>query len=506
MVFTGFIFGRSPVVKGFAGVDMSDRHGSSTSSNQQCSRQVVHPPFSTRTLGHPSLMPLYMAAMGSAHHPWRPHQQPVPVLTPSEVFYTDPTGPPGRRVPNTVTELQTLCLPSQVFEYFQLNTPRPIMSSCPAPPIRRDPFRTQTHPTRDLGSNSWTRDHLRRPINPIPTPFLARPRERGPNRAVIQLTLEEDQAITNLLKLYHHHSPCPEVTPTSASTQVDTSEETSSVNNLSLVEEMGHTANLSLVEEMGHTANLSLVEEMGHTANLSLVEEMGHTANLSLVEEMGHTANLSLVEEMGHTANLSLVEEMGHTANLSLVEEMGHTANLSLVEEMGHTANLSLVEEMGHTANLSLVEEMGHTANLSLVEEMGHTANLSLVEEMGHTANFCPAEEMGLFHREDQVVASAIGFSEHLQSCDEVWSVQSVVPQERVTERRIRDVSMMERIVSESEGTAVDALLGLYDLSATTTPLDLSATPLDLSATPHDLSATPMPHARRGPCISSIYL
>ncbi|XP_041739981.1 uncharacterized protein LOC121572122 [Coregonus clupeaformis] len=226
---------------------MSDRHGSSGKVNSP--RQVVLPPFSNRTLHHPSFLPLYMAAMGSAQYPWRPHQQPVPVMTPSEFFYTDPTMHRGRRVPNIVTELQ-------VFECFQLNTPRPIMSSCPAPLVRPDPFRTQPHPTRDLGGHTWRRDHPHLPITPRPRPLAPRPRERGQSRAVIQLTLEEDQAITNLLKLHHQEPVHPEVTTAVTSTQVDCPEGTSPVDHTSTLSQLSvgqfiPTSNPSPAEEMG---------------------------------------------------------------------------------------------------------------------------------------------------------------------------------------------------------------------------------------------------------------
>ncbi|XP_055793000.1 uncharacterized protein LOC129864722 [Salvelinus fontinalis] len=230
---------------------MSDRHGSSAKFNSP--RQVVLPPFSNRTLHHPSFLPLYMAAMGSAQYPWRPHQQPedrtgappplsVPVMTPSEFFYTDPTMRRGQRVPNIVTELQ-------VFECFQLNTPRPIMSSCPAPPVRPDPFRSQAHPTRDLGGHTWRRDPPHLPITP-------RPRERGRSQAVIQLSLEEDQAITNLLKLHHQKPAHPEVTTAVISTQVACPEGTSPVD---------HTSTLSQpsVCQSIPTTKPSLAEEMG---------------------------------------------------------------------------------------------------------------------------------------------------------------------------------------------------------------------------------------------------
>lgn len=77
----------------------------------------------------------------------------------------------------------------QVFDYFQLNTPPPVMSACPAPPTCPDPFRSGPYPTRDLGS-------LTLKVNPL-VPSV------HPCRVVLQLSQEEDQAITNLLKLHH---------------------------------------------------------------------------------------------------------------------------------------------------------------------------------------------------------------------------------------------------------------------------------------------------------------
>lgn len=81
----------------------------------------------------------------------------------------------------------------QVLECFQLNTPPPVMSSCIAPPVRPDPFRSAPHHSRDLGSPTVK-------VNPLlPAVQLC--------QVVIQLTQEEDQAITNLLKLHHEEPP-----------------------------------------------------------------------------------------------------------------------------------------------------------------------------------------------------------------------------------------------------------------------------------------------------------
>lgn len=66
------------------------------------------------------------------------------------------------------------------------------MSACMAPPNRPDPFRSEIHPIRDLGSST-----VKIQINHPTT---------HPRHVVVQLTQEEDDAITSLLKL-HHHDP-----------------------------------------------------------------------------------------------------------------------------------------------------------------------------------------------------------------------------------------------------------------------------------------------------------
>ncbi|XP_045921385.1 uncharacterized protein LOC123980873 isoform X1 [Micropterus dolomieu] len=159
-----------------------------SSSEGHCvrSRQPTLPPLCSRTLHHPSFLPLYMAARphgaGSSSQTVCP---PVHPITPAEVFYTDPTMGRGRRIPNIVRQLR-------VFDSFRLSTPPPVMTSCPAPPTRPDPFRSGPHPTRDLGSLTLKINTLHPPVQP--------------SRVVLQLSPEEDQAITNLLKL-HHQGP-----------------------------------------------------------------------------------------------------------------------------------------------------------------------------------------------------------------------------------------------------------------------------------------------------------
>ncbi|XP_035503401.2 uncharacterized protein LOC118318137 isoform X2 [Scophthalmus maximus] len=142
--------------------------------------QAVVPPFSTRTVRHPSLMPLCVAA-GFARQQRACDVPALQPITPEEIFYTDPTMSCGRRIPNISSDFE-------VFEFFRLNTPPPVMSACLAPPSRPDPFRSGSHPTRDLGSTDWRLNHIRSSAQP--------------SRAILQLTWEEDQAITNLLKLH----------------------------------------------------------------------------------------------------------------------------------------------------------------------------------------------------------------------------------------------------------------------------------------------------------------
>ncbi|XP_054456998.1 uncharacterized protein LOC129093112 [Anoplopoma fimbria] len=149
------------------------------------SRQPTLPPFSTRTLHHPSFLPMYMAAGFQHHHNDCSNQTVLPII-PAEFFYTDPTMSCGRRVPNIVSELR-------VFDCFQLNTPPPVMSAFPAPPTRPDPFRSGPHPIRDLGSLTFKVNALHLPVHP--------------SRVVLQLTQEEDQAVTNLLKLHLQEEP-----------------------------------------------------------------------------------------------------------------------------------------------------------------------------------------------------------------------------------------------------------------------------------------------------------
>ncbi|XP_034082182.1 uncharacterized protein LOC117552707 isoform X2 [Gymnodraco acuticeps] len=142
-------------------------------------RQPTLPPVSNRTLTHPSFMPLYLA-VGFTHQHADCGSLTVLPLGPAECFYSDPTLTCGR-------------IPNVVFECFELNTPPPVMSPCPAPPPCPDPFKFGPNPTRNLG-------HLTLEINNL-HPAV----QKG--QVVLQLTQEEDQAITNLLTLHYQEEP-----------------------------------------------------------------------------------------------------------------------------------------------------------------------------------------------------------------------------------------------------------------------------------------------------------
>ena len=91
--------------------------------------------------------------------------------------------------------LSTFISLPQLLDCFQLNTSPPVMSACLAPPASPDPFRSGTHPTVDLGTLSFIISTLHPPVQL--------------SRAVVQLTQEEDQTITHLLKLHHQEPPAP---------------------------------------------------------------------------------------------------------------------------------------------------------------------------------------------------------------------------------------------------------------------------------------------------------
>ncbi|XP_028994669.1 uncharacterized protein LOC114848379 [Betta splendens] len=150
---------------------------------QQSSRAAVLPPLSGRTLHHPSFLPHYTTAHFGRQRRNGHNQEAHPII-PAEFFYSDPAMCRGTRIHNEVTGLRVL-------EFFKLNTPPPVMSAGLATPNRPDPFGCGPHPMRDLGSASWMLPHLR-PVHP--------------RHVIVQLSQEEDQVITNLLKL-HHQSP-----------------------------------------------------------------------------------------------------------------------------------------------------------------------------------------------------------------------------------------------------------------------------------------------------------
>ncbi|XP_037832452.1 uncharacterized protein LOC112449778 [Kryptolebias marmoratus] len=124
--------------------------------------------------------------MDPAGFPLHLQNQTVNPIRPAELFYSDPTMSCGTRIWNNLTGIR-------VFSCSQLNAPPPVMSACVAPPNHPDPFRSGPHPIRDLGRPTW-RVQSGHP-------------EAQPHRAVVQLTPEEDQAITNLLKLHHQEAP-----------------------------------------------------------------------------------------------------------------------------------------------------------------------------------------------------------------------------------------------------------------------------------------------------------
>ncbi|XP_043954058.1 uncharacterized protein LOC122820571 [Gambusia affinis] len=148
-------------------------------------RQLVLPPISNRTLQHPSFLPLYMPT--SFYHTFQGDAHPGYPMSPVELFYTDPTLPCGRRIYNSLSR-------KMVFDCSQLNTPPPVMSACVAPASCPDPFRAGPHPTNNLGSPSWRLQGVHPP-------------QVQPRFVVIQLTQQEDQVITNLLKLHHQEAP-----------------------------------------------------------------------------------------------------------------------------------------------------------------------------------------------------------------------------------------------------------------------------------------------------------
>ncbi|XP_034532475.1 uncharacterized protein LOC117807332 isoform X2 [Notolabrus celidotus] len=154
-------------------------------SNRTLHHRPTLPPLSNRTLHHPSFHPLYMIS-GLENHNTHCYNHTVhPIITPAELFYTDPSMICGRRIPNVVSELRVL-------NCFQLNTPPPLMSACQAPSVHPDPFRSGPNPTVDLGGLTLKMDRLRPQVKP--------------SLLVLQITQEEDDTITNLLKL-HYQEP-----------------------------------------------------------------------------------------------------------------------------------------------------------------------------------------------------------------------------------------------------------------------------------------------------------
>ncbi|XP_042368614.1 uncharacterized protein LOC121962424 [Plectropomus leopardus] len=150
---------------------------------KQRSRRSTLPPYSNRTLHHPSSC--LCTWLQAFHTITRTLTAKLSPPSSQQSFSTlTPPWSVGGGSPNIVSDL--------VFDCFQLNTPPPVMSACLAPPARPDLFRSASHPTRDLGSLTFR----------INTLHVA----AHPNRVILQLTQEEDQALTHLLKL-HHQEP-----------------------------------------------------------------------------------------------------------------------------------------------------------------------------------------------------------------------------------------------------------------------------------------------------------
>ncbi|KAG5852070.1 uncharacterized protein LOC118224065 isoform X2 [Anguilla anguilla] len=163
--------------------------GTEHQQRQKNPHPVVLPTYSSRTLHHPSFLSLYMAVGPTQWNLQVPGYRGIalPAMIPSDFFYTDPTLPPGSRVSNGVTQLEA-------FECCQLNTPPPVMSIIADSPSRLDPFRARPYPTRDLGSQMWTWNSL--------STFTSRTAQ-GQILEIIQISAEEDEAITSLLKLHY---------------------------------------------------------------------------------------------------------------------------------------------------------------------------------------------------------------------------------------------------------------------------------------------------------------
>ncbi|XP_028652055.2 uncharacterized protein LOC114647613 isoform X2 [Erpetoichthys calabaricus] len=110
----------------------------------------------------------------------------VTPLTPSDFYYSDPGCPPGCRIPNIVTEYE-------VFDSFRLNTPPPIMAVCQAPSANQEePFAsTCSLPMSQLSQYSNHNGNE----NTAST-------DENQKLAVVQLSNDEDQAVTALMELW----------------------------------------------------------------------------------------------------------------------------------------------------------------------------------------------------------------------------------------------------------------------------------------------------------------
>ncbi|XP_051913926.1 uncharacterized protein LOC127595920 [Hippocampus zosterae] len=154
-------------------------------------RRAVEPPSSYRTLQQPSHMAEYEAA-GLGLSPrrqdlvWAPVWDRDSSSVPTASYYE--ATPWWGAIPHTVRPL------GPARSGLRLNTPPPIMCTSPAPPNRADPFPRGPHAFRVLGG-------------PAPMPCC----NGHPGRAVVQLSAEEDLAVTCLLKLGYRDPEDPQV-------------------------------------------------------------------------------------------------------------------------------------------------------------------------------------------------------------------------------------------------------------------------------------------------------
>ncbi|XP_019713765.1 uncharacterized protein LOC109508309 [Hippocampus comes] len=154
-------------------------------------RRAVQPPSSHRTLQQPSRMAEYEAA-GLGLSPPRQYLIWAPIWdrdssSDSPASYYEAT-PWWGAIPRTARLL------GPAWSGLRLNTPPPLMCTSPAPPNRADPFPRGPHAFRVLGGPTWM-------------PCC----DGHPGRTVVQLSAEEDLAVTCLLKLRYRDPEDPQV-------------------------------------------------------------------------------------------------------------------------------------------------------------------------------------------------------------------------------------------------------------------------------------------------------